>query len=92
METKTRLDNKLANSLTIRYKSIAGDDILFQYRPKGLRCKGQINGIEQNWDHFTSGAVYDSPYLSVKNGIMKITDGTEEYSVDFTGSEPVWSR
>lgn len=75
----------IEDDLEINYTSLHGDSLRMQYRPYGLRCKGTINGVVQDWDNFTQGAVYDSPYLSIKNGIMKVSDGKQGYSVDFTG-------
>lgn len=76
--------------LEINYYSLQGDNLRMQYRPYALRCKGTINADVQDWDNFTNGAVYESPYLSVKNGIMKVSDGEQGYSVDFTGDKPVF--
>lgn len=62
------------------------------YRPAGLRCEATINGQKQNWDDHTAGAVYESPYIKVRDGVMEITDGREGYRVDFTGNLPKWSK
>jgi len=92
VEKKTRLKNSLSKKLNIKYRSLFGDEIELHYQPTGLRCKGIINGVEQDWDDHTSGGVYQSPYVSIKNGIMKVSDGEEGYTVDFTGSAPYWER
>ena len=55
------------------------------YQPAGLRCKATINGKEQDWDNHTKGAVYESPYVKIKNGVMEINDGVDGYRVDFKG-------
>jgi hypothetical protein len=92
VEKKTRLKNSLSKKLNIKYHSSYGDEMELHYQPTGLRCKGIINGVEQDWDNHTSGGVYQSPYVSVKNGIMKVSDGKEGYTVDFNGSTPYWQR
>ena len=87
---KTKLDLSEISSNQISYKSLNGDRTQMQYVSYGLRCKGIINGKKQSWDDFTGGAVYKSPYLSIKDGIMQVSDGEDGYVVDFTGSKPVW--
>lgn len=74
----------------LKYSSLEGDDLELHYRPEGLRCEGKINGVTQDWDNYTNGAVYESPYLKISNGHMFISDGTSKYSVDFKGERPVW--
>jgi len=74
----------------IEYISAYGDKINFLYNPVGLRCDAQINGEKQNFDNFTNGAVYQSPYLTIKNGIMKVSDGKSSYQVEFKGNIPVF--
>ena len=63
-----------------------------KYNPSGLRCEGIINGKKQNWDNNTRGALYASEYLSIKKGIMQVSDGEDSYVVDFTGERPIWRK
>ena len=72
----------------IVYKTLRNDVAEMLYQPNGLRCKGIINGKEQKWDQHTKGAVYQSPYVRIKNGIMQVSDGNEGYEVDFRGGRP----
>ena len=62
------------------------------YNPEGLRGRAKINGQTQNWDKITKGAVYDSPYLKIKNGIMKVSDGTAGYEIDFRGDVTLYNE
>jgi hypothetical protein len=87
---KTKLRNSLQRKNSVNYTSLNGDTMELHYQPTGLRCRGLINGEEQDWDNYTNGAVYESPFLKIKNGLMKISDGSKGYEVDFTGSKPVW--
>lgn len=73
----------------IRYRSLSGEELRMKYRPDGLRCRAWINDKEQEWYRHTKGAVYDSPYLKIKDGVMKVSDGKESYQVDFRGNIPV---
>jgi len=92
IQVKTSIDcSKLEQKLELTYRSLGSDQLKMVYRPEGLRCKGFINGKEQNWDGFTNGAVYESPYLKIKQGIMQVTDGKSGYTVNFTGSRPVYT-
>ena len=90
---KNALDlSRLKRSYEINYTTIHGDKVNMIYRPEGLRCEATINDQKQNWDDHTAGAVYESPYIKVRDGIMEITDGREGYRVDFTGNLPKWSK
>jgi len=90
---KTHLDDsELQNSTALNYVSLKGDKIKMVYNPSGLRCQAEINGKKQDWDNFTQGAVYKSPYLKVKDGIMKVTDGKLGYEVDFRGDIPLYKE
>jgi len=90
---KTKLDDsKLENSLELNYLTLNGDQMKMVYNPEGLRCQAEINGKKQNWDKFTKGAVYDSPFLKIKDGIMKVSDGMEGYEIDFRGNVPLFKE
>jgi len=79
-------------NLKINYHSLKGDVIIMNYLAEGLRCKATINGMKQDWDNFTKGAVYNSPYLTVDKGIMKVNDGKSGYLIDFRGDLPVYKE
>lgn len=76
--------------LQVEYTTLSGDSMIMKYNPVGLRCDASINGVKQNFDNFTGGAAYQSPYVNIKNGIMKVTDGKSSYTVDFRGAEPLY--
>jgi hypothetical protein len=85
----TRLDTSgFANRGITTYRSLQGDTIELTYDPTGLRPRGSINGEPIDYDTWADGAVYDSPYVKVKDGVMTITDGAEGYTVDFRGERP----
>jgi len=85
-------DSKLQSSFELNYLSLSGDKLKMIYNREGLRCRAAINGKTQDWDKFTKGAVYDSPYLKIKDGMMKASDGKESYHVDFRGNIPVYQE
>lgn len=74
----------------IRYRSLSGEELRMKYQPDGLRCRAWINGQEQRWDSFTNGAVYESPYLKIRDGVMLVSDGNKSYQIDFRGNTPVF--
>jgi len=74
--------------LRVEYFSANKERMMMTYNQLGLCCKASLNGVKQNFARFTEGAVYQSPYLNVKNGIMKVSDGKLTYTVDFTGQDP----
>lgn len=80
------------NKLQVNYQSLHGDNMQMEYNPIGLRCNAIINGKKMNWDNFTDGAVYQSPYIKVKEGRMTVKNGIEGYTIDFTGEIPEWKE
>jgi hypothetical protein len=49
-----------------------------------------INGQAVDWSKWADGGVYASPYISIRDGVMRVSDGRESYSVTFDGTRPVW--
>jgi hypothetical protein len=88
---KTKLNlSQLNNAKTIHYQGITGDKLVMQYDATDLRCRGTINGRLLDYAKWADGAVYQSPYVEIKNGIMRISDGKEGYVVDCSGERPVF--
>ncbi|MFW6289736.1 MAG: hypothetical protein ACOC0R_02110 [Mariniphaga sp.] len=81
---------QLSNNRKISYRTLTGDQLVMQYIPEMLRCKAVINGKDINWDNLTNGAVYESPFLKVKDGRMEISNGKEGYAVEIKNDNPVW--
>ncbi|MEM9328025.1 MAG: hypothetical protein AAGA85_20330 [Bacteroidota bacterium] len=88
---ETRTFTATGDLRSIAYESIHGDKMEMVYEPSGLRCQARINGEVQDWSNHTEGAVYQSPYIKVKDGVFTLDDGQEGYKVDFTGDRPIWS-
>ncbi len=90
---KTNLDlSKLSQDKEINYFNLYGEKLRMIYNPTGLRCSAWINGKKKDWNNHTVGAVYDSPYLKIKNGIMKVSDGKNAYEIDFRKDKPVYKE
>jgi hypothetical protein len=90
IDTNTRLSTTdFAHHGKAAYRSLPGDTIELSYNPTGLRARGAINGEPIDYDTWAGGAVYQSPFVRIKDGIMTITDGNEGYRVDFRGKRPV---
>lgn len=93
VQLKTQIDtSKLNQELLLKVQTLQNDKIEMQYIPEGLRCQAKINGKKQNWDKHTKGAVYDTPFVKVKDGKMVVTNGEQGYSVEFEGDSPIWKK
>lgn len=79
-----------ADEKTVNYHSSFGEKMEFRYQADQLRPAAKLNGNVLDFDNYTKGAVYQTPYLNVKNGVMKVTDGVASYTVDFRGKLPVY--
>jgi hypothetical protein len=91
IKNKTRIDaSKLKSNLQLNYNSLYGDKLEMEYISEGLRCHAKINGKKQNWEKITKGAVYDSPFIKVKDGKLIISNGKEGYSFEFEKNVPDW--
>jgi len=89
VRSQTRIDvSGWENDHTIGYKSLQGDHLLMKYDATDLRCQGTINGKKLDYGTWADGAVYLSPYVLVKDGIMRFSDGKEAYAIDCTGDRP----
>jgi hypothetical protein len=89
VKEKTQTRHK---KLTVEHTTLKGKQMIMDYFPEGLRPLATIDGEWQDWDQYTGGAVYISPYVNVKEGIMHISNGISSYSVDFTGDQPVYTN
>jgi hypothetical protein len=88
---KTTLNSsQFTSGQKVQYKSLQGDALMMQYDALDLRCKGSINGKPIDYNHWANGAVYESPSVQVKNGVMVFNDGKEGYSLDCRGERPVF--
>jgi hypothetical protein len=90
-KTKINFSKPLKNP-EVDYLSIAGEKLKMKYIPEKLRCEAVINGNKINWDNFTGGAVYDSPFVKVKNGKLEVSNGMQSYSVKFEGEILIWEK
>ncbi|MCC5931006.1 MAG: hypothetical protein JJU28_17300 [Cyclobacteriaceae bacterium] len=67
------------------------DRLEMKYRHLGLRADGKINGSKINFKNWAGGAAYESPYLSIKNGRMHLSDGRRNYKLDYTKQRASYS-
>jgi len=79
-----------AHGPLVRYRALTGDTLELRYQPKALRAMGSLNGEEIHWEGWAKGGVYDSPYLTIKDGIMTLSDGKERYTLGYEGEELQW--
>ena len=91
IERETSLDaSELVEEGIVRYRSLAGDELEMAYQPTRLRAEGRINGEPIDWSNWAGGGVYESPYLRIGDGKLKVTDGDEGYSLAFEDGRPVY--
>ena len=82
----------VADAPQVSYQSLAGDSLVLHYNPTGLRADGTINHAPVDWSGWANGGVYASPYLTIKNGVMTVSDGTDTYTVRNDNGFPVWKQ
>ncbi len=58
------------------------------YNHSDLRCSGRINRRILDYGKWADGAVYQSPYVQIKDGVMRFTDGADAYRIDCRGDRP----
>ncbi len=78
------------DKLIVNYKSSYGEKLIIKYQPDKLRPDVKVNGKRIDFDNYTNGAVYESPYIKVKNGEMYVSDGISSYKIDFKGNLPIY--
>jgi len=89
LQKSTKL-NFSPQTKTAIYQSAFGDKMEMRYQSDKLRPQAKLNGKYIYFDNYTNAAVYQSPYLSVKNGVMKVSDNESSFTVDFTGNMPIY--
>jgi hypothetical protein len=88
---RTMLDEaQFASRQKLMYKSLRGDALIMQYDALDLRCRGSINGKTIDYSRWANGAVYESPFVQIGNGMMRISDGREGYLIDCRGERPLF--
>jgi hypothetical protein len=87
--TAPKLD-QLDTDPRVTHRTPAGATLTMEHVTRGLRCRGSVNGAAVDWSAWAGGAVYDSPYVKIKDGRMTVTDGRETYALDATGADVVW--
>ncbi|MEI7675147.1 MAG: hypothetical protein WCJ03_00090 [Bacteroidales bacterium] len=89
LQKSTKL-NFSKQTKTVNYQSAYNERLEMHYQADRLRPTAKLNGKLIDFENYTKGAVYQCPFLSVKNGVMKVTDGISSFTVDFTGNLPVY--
>ena len=88
---RTAVDlSKWQSNHMVRYTSLQNDRLEMQYDATNLFCQGSINGKRLDYTRWAGGAVYRSPYVQVKDGVMRFTDGKDAYRIDCRGERPVF--
>jgi hypothetical protein len=77
---------KFAAPADVTYVNLRGTAIQAKYTGNG-RADTQVNGKPLD---FATWSIYDSPYLTHKDGVLTVNDGKAGFVVDFTGDLPVY--
>lgn len=88
-------------ALSVDASAYAADGIVTATTPQGraltvarapgspmTMAKVTVNG--EVYDPSTWDAMYDGPYVNLKDGILRVTDGTDGFVVDFSAEMPVY--
>lgn len=94
VQEKTKLDRtKLANDREVTFTSLAGDKLRIRStvteKKPGGRPEAWTNGTKVVYEEIP---VFASPYLTLKDRVLRVTDGADFYQVDFSGDTPVTSE
>lgn len=85
VRARTRIDRgDWTASGRIAYTNLAGQVMEATYDPASLRCRAALNGHPVDWNSWCNGGVYESPYVTIGHGRMKVTDGHEGYETQVT--------
>lgn len=91
IQLKDNFNGKLMQQgLRFIYTAHKQNTIELNYQPTGLRAKGKINNTTLDYSNWADGGVYKSPYVQLKNGVLKINDGKEGYTVEWKENLPVY--
>ncbi|MEM1138067.1 MAG: hypothetical protein AAGI07_19710, partial [Bacteroidota bacterium] len=88
--SKSIKGNIKLSSNELDYQSSNGNLLKLHYQKNGLRAKGSINGEALDYEKWADGGVYKSPYVSLKNSKLSISDGKEGYSIEWKNGLPVY--
>jgi hypothetical protein len=54
-----------------------------KYYPSGLKADAWIDNVKVDYDNWNEGKVYESKYITLKNGLMRLSDGKKSFNIDF---------
>jgi len=86
---KLKVDTgKFSSELEVGYTNLAGQTLRMKYCEGKSHAAVEVDGKPVQSEEWS--AVYDSPYVRAKDGVLTVNDGSEGYVVDFTGDMPVY--
>ncbi|RMG54344.1 MAG: hypothetical protein D6722_29120 [Bacteroidetes bacterium] len=89
---RTKLDTRRLAQGLVRYRTLSGDRLQMQYEPHDLKCTARINGRKLRYDRWDDEGVYQSPYVQLRDGVLRISDGRDSYEIEMTGPQQVEIR
>ncbi len=83
---KTKLDLTSMGLGVVSYTNPSGEVIGVQHRPDKSSPLVKIDGKEWSINY----PVYSGPFIEQKDGILKVSDGKDSFTIDFSGDMPVY--
>ena len=81
---KTLLNtSQIEKKLTISYRNFNRDILKMKYSSSGLKADAWINNSKVDYENWNAGKVYESQYLTLKDGLMRLSDGYKSFNIDF---------
>jgi hypothetical protein len=71
----------------LRFATPEGRSATVRWNTEDYRAAAIIDGSPVSFDDWP---VFDSPFFNLTNGILRASDGSQGYEVDFTGELPVY--
>jgi hypothetical protein len=84
--SKADLDtSRLTTDRSARYQSTRGHELSIQHNPDDWRPHATVNGVSLDYDTWPT---CESPYVTCREGVMDVNDGSQGFTVDWQGELP----
>ena len=89
VETTALETDELSQEKRLAYTSTRGHRLGIRHSGQRWRPDASVNGVDLDYETWP---ICESPYLSCRDGVMKVNDGQEGMEVDWSGDLPVYKR
>jgi len=77
--------SRLTVDRSARYQTTRGHELSIQHNPDDWRPYSAVNGVSLDYDAWPT---CESPYVTCREGVMDVNDGSQGFSVDWQGELP----